>query len=73
MDTERHMKRPDDMTAAEIADAAGCKDGDEIGVECDECWTWIVDERRCSCGNRRVYWDWGQNTDGTFYFFPAVD
>lgn len=30
--------------------------------ECDECNEWTVSDKRCSCGNRRVYWE----CDGDF-------
>lgn len=29
-----------------------------IDCSCDECGSWDGLDRRCSCGNRRVYWEW---------------
>ena len=32
-----------------------------------ECSGWDGIDRRCDCGNRRVYWEIEQNSDGKFY------
>jgi hypothetical protein len=32
-----------------------------------ECTGWDGDDRRCDCGNRRVYWEVSKNSDGKFY------
>lgn len=31
---------------------------DDIRCDCSECGSWDGLDRRCSCGNRRVYWAW---------------
>lgn len=31
-----------------------------------ECTGWDGFDRRCDCGNRRVFWDIEKNLDGTF-------
>jgi hypothetical protein len=44
------------------------------GMNCHEwleedqwCTGWDGFDRRCTCGNRRVYWDIEKNIDGKFY------
>jgi len=31
------------------------------GMNCDDCDGWDGVSRRCSCGNRRVYWIWDKS------------
>lgn len=38
-----------------------------------ECETWTVGERRCSCGNRRMYLDHFVDSSGNPVFYPAAD
>ncbi len=42
------------------------------GKNCDdisdnECAGWDGESRRCDCGNRRVYWEPHQDSNGKFY------
>ena len=54
---------------------------DEVGVDdlidfdgknCDDCPGWNGESHRCVCGNRRVYWETNQNSDGKFYAYAAA-
>lgn len=48
--------------------------GSEVYLKhaCDECSTYIVGDRRCSCGNRRIYIEVeGDIIDG-FYYYPEA-
>jgi hypothetical protein len=48
-----------------IFDGMNCNDyKDEDEVECDG---WDGDDRRCNCGNRRVYWEIEKTIEGRFY------
>lgn len=48
-----------------IFDGMNCNDyKDEDEVECDG---WDGDDRRCNCGNRRVYWEISKTIEGRFY------
>ncbi len=38
----------------------------DISCGCDECGSWDGIDRRCACGNRRVYWEWSSGS-----FSPA--
>jgi hypothetical protein len=42
---------------------------EEIDIDCcDECSSWTVTDRRCSCGNRRMELTWtGTFEDPTYY------
>lgn len=44
--------------AALLAVKAQVAAGESFACECDECETWDGVHRRCTCGNRRVYWLW---------------
>ena len=50
------------------------KSGVEIDISCcSECSTWIYDEHRCSCGNRRMYLTVeGDFIDG-YYAYPEAN
>jgi len=39
---------------------------------CSECSTWVVGEHRCSCGNRRMYWEIDGNFIDGFYNYPQA-
>lgn len=70
-------------SVSNIVDFANClareekiaeyQDGEEIDIDCcDDCSIWIKGERRCSCGNRRIYWE----STGDFedmIVYPAAD
>ena len=43
-------------------DGMNCNDYDDNG-----CVGWDGEDRRCVCGNRRVYWATHQNADGKWY------
>jgi hypothetical protein len=32
----------------------------DIRCDCQECGSWDGLDRRCDCGNRRVYWEWSE-------------
>ena len=38
-----------------------------------ECATWIVGERRCSCGSRRMYADYMELGDNLYLIYPQAD
>lgn len=46
-------------------DGMNCNDYLEDGQA--ECGGWDGGEHRCECGNRRVSWEIGKNSDGSFY------
>jgi hypothetical protein len=31
---------------------------ESFSCDCQDCGTWDGLQRRCQCGNRRVYWSW---------------
>ena len=45
----------------------------ETGSAADCCDAWVVGERRCKCGNRRMYVDAILLEDGTYLTFPMAD
>lgn len=49
-------------------------DGTEVYLKhaCDECSTWIVGERRCSCGNRRITLNVEGDFIKGFYAYPEA-
>jgi hypothetical protein len=60
--------------ANELARTKGYEErlGTEMDCGCDDCGNWTVGERRCNCGNRRVY----LSSDGPFdnmYFYAECD
>jgi len=52
------------------------REGKEVYLKhaCD-CGKWIAGERRCSCGNRRIYWNTSMDYDfrGKGYLYPTPD
>jgi len=52
---------------------ASLGEGDTVPVDCDECGEWNGHDRRCTCGNRRCYWDYFDDGGGNIQVFPAVD
>jgi hypothetical protein len=46
-------------------DGMNCNDYLEEGQV--ECSGWDGFDRRCDCGNRRVYWEIEKTSDGKFY------
>ncbi len=36
------------------------------------CAGWDGESRRCSCGNRRVYWETSRDKDGKFYAYAVA-
>ena len=38
----------------------------------DDCRGWDGNDRRCDCGNRRVFWEW-EDTDEGIQIWPEVD
>jgi hypothetical protein len=46
------------------------------GHNCDDlgrdCMGWDGESHRCDCGNRRVYWDTMQTSDGKFYAYATA-
>lgn len=34
------------------------------GKNCEDCGGWDGESRRCSCGNRRVVWEFDRDSDG---------
>jgi len=47
--------------------------GEEVSISCcSECSTWTAGEHRCSCGNRRMYWDYNGDFE-EMYLFPMAD
>jgi hypothetical protein len=47
-----------DATNIVCEDARKEMEGKTIKIQCcSECSSWIGGEHRCSCGNRRMYWD----------------
>jgi len=44
-------------------DGMNCNDYEETEV----CFGWDGFDRRCSCGNRRVYWEVQMNADGKYF------
>lgn len=50
-------------------------DGTEIdaGGQCDYCDSWTVGDRRCSCGNRRMYLEVEGNVLDGFTAYPRAD
>lgn len=61
------------ITDIEIEKHTKLQDGNTITFkQCDECDEWTVGERRCSCGNRRVYLGVEGNIVDGFYSYPEV-
>jgi len=45
----------------------------EVDIDCcDECSTWVVGEKRCSCGNRRICWEVDGNFIDGFYNYSSA-
>ena len=47
-----------------FVDFSGMNCNDYLSEGDDECLGWDGYDRRCQCGNRRVYWNIQQNEDG---------
>ena len=68
----------DDVSANDIARDKWVEenypDGEEVPFDqCNFCDSWIVGERRCSCGNRRVYLEIEGNAIDGFFAYPMAD
>ena len=49
-------------------------EGTELNIDCcDHCDTWIVGEKRCSCENRRMYFEIDGNLLDGFNAYPMAD
>ena len=69
------------QAAAQLAAVAEAASGGYIdfdGSTCDECDNetpcagWNMIDRRCECGNNRVYWEFDQTADGQWYYYAAT-
>jgi hypothetical protein len=46
---------------------------DFVGMNCDDCPGWNGVDRRCACGNRRVYWEsYDSDFESEYYCLVAV-
>jgi hypothetical protein len=46
---------------------------DEVDISCcDYCGTWNRHERRCSCGNRRIGWEYSGKDPEKMYIYPMA-
>jgi hypothetical protein len=66
-DTEEQAVAAAELAADESWDHVefnGMNCNDWLSEGADECPGWDGVSRRCSCGNRRVYWATSQNADG---------
>ena len=62
------------MAARDAWIASNFPDGTEVEHDqCNGCDTWTVGERRCFCGNRRMYLEIGGNVVDGFYGYACAD
>jgi hypothetical protein len=50
----------------------GMNCNDYLDDDAEECVGWDGEDRRCECGNRRVSWETGSFSDGSFVAYAVA-
>lgn len=73
LDKKKMINAVEEIKLAEWV-AENYPDGKEVDHSCcSECSTWFVGERRCSCGNRRMYLQVEGNAIDGYYAYGMAD
>ena len=51
----------------------GMNCNDYLDLDAEECEGWDGVDRRCECGNRRVYWDASGNPEAGFVAYAVAN